>query len=52
MTTQAAQDLAFGLTRVVDLPALCTEAGLHLSAEDIAQIIEEADRFTREAVRP
>ena len=52
MTTQAASDLAFGLTRVVDLPALCTEAGLQLSADDIAQIVEEADRFTREAVRP
>ncbi len=52
MTTQAATDLAFGLTRIVDLPALCAEAGLPLSAEDITQIVEEADRFTREAVRP
>ncbi|HYF09006.1 MAG TPA: acyl-CoA dehydrogenase [Acetobacteraceae bacterium] len=52
MTTQAAADIAFGLTRVVDLPGLSAEAGMPLSAEDIAQIVEEADRFTRDAVRP
>ena len=52
MTTAAptaAQDLIFGLTRITDLPSLTDGA---LAPDDIAQIIEEADRFAREAVAP
>ena len=51
-TTTAAEDLAFGLAQVVGLPALTAAAGAPLSAEDIAAIIEEADRFAREKVAP
>jgi alkylation response protein AidB-like acyl-CoA dehydrogenase len=50
--TTAAEDLVFGLTRVVGLPALTEQAGAPLSAEDIAAIVEEADRFAREKVAP
>ena len=52
MTSTAATDLVFGLTRLVGLPALTGQAGAALSPEDIAQIIEEADRFCREVLQP
>jgi hypothetical protein len=52
MTSTAAADLIFGLTRVVGLPALTARAGAPLSAEDIAQIVTEADRFCTEVLRP
>ncbi|MBR0681895.1 acyl-CoA dehydrogenase [Roseomonas eburnea] len=52
MSTTAATDLIFGLTRVVGLPALTERAGAPLAAEDIAQIVEEADRFCREVLQP
>ncbi|RAI58083.1 acyl-CoA dehydrogenase family protein [Roseicella frigidaeris] len=50
-TTQA-EDLVFGLTRVIDLPGLTAAGGASLSAEDIAAIIGEAERFTRELLWP
>lgn len=49
MSSTAATDLIFGLTRVVGLPAL---TGATLSAEDIAQIVTEADRFCAEVLLP
>ncbi len=49
MTSTAATDLIFGLTRVVGLPAL---PGAGVSAEDIAQIVTEADRFCTEVLLP
>ena len=52
MTSTAANDLVFGLTRLVGLPALTEQAGAPLSPEDIAQIVEEADRFCREVLQP
>ena len=52
MTTTAATDLIFGLTRVVGLPAVTEKAGAPLSAEDIAQIVTEADRFCTEVLQP
>jgi alkylation response protein AidB-like acyl-CoA dehydrogenase len=52
MSTTAAADLTFGLTRIVGLPALTGQAGAPLSAEDIAALVEEADRFCREVVAP
>lgn len=52
MTTTAATDLIFGLTRVVGLPAVAEKAGAPLSAEDIAQIVTEADRFCAEVLQP
>ena len=52
MTSTAATDLIFGLTRVVGLPALTEQAGAPLSAEDIAQIVGEADRFCTEVLLP
>jgi len=52
MTSTAAADLIFGLTRVVGLPALTEKAGAPLSAEDIAQILGEADRFCSEVLQP
>jgi alkylation response protein AidB-like acyl-CoA dehydrogenase len=52
MTSTAATDLIFGLTRVVGLPALTEQAGAPLSAEDIAQIVTEADRFCTEVLLP
>ena len=52
MTSTAATDLIFGLTRIVGLPALAERAGAPLSAADIAQIVEEADRFCREVLQP
>ncbi|WP_135469898.1 acyl-CoA dehydrogenase family protein [Crenalkalicoccus roseus] len=47
-----AEDLVFGLTRVLDLPGLTAAAGTPLGAEDIAAIIGEADRFAREVLWP
>lgn len=52
MTTTAATDIAFGLTRLVDLPGITAGGPAPLSAEDIAQIVAEADRFCREAILP
>ena len=52
MTSTAAADLIFGLTRVVGLPALTEAAGAPLPAEDIAQIVTEADRFCTEVLMP
>ncbi len=52
MTSTAATDLIFGLTRVVGLPALTEKAGAPLGADDIAQIITEADRFCTEVLQP
>ena len=52
MTSSAATDLVFGLTRLVGLPALTEQASAPLSPEDIAQIVEEADRFCREVLQP
>ena len=50
--TTAAQDLILGLTRIIDLPGLTAAAGAPLGAEDIAALIEEAARFTREQMAP
>ena len=52
MTSTAAADLIFGLTRVVGLPALTEAAGAPLGAGDIAQIVTEADRFCAEVLLP
>ena len=52
MTSTAATDLIFGLTRVVGLPALTEAAGAPLSPADIAQIVTEADRFCTEVLLP
>jgi alkylation response protein AidB-like acyl-CoA dehydrogenase len=45
-------DLAFAITRVVDLPAITRAAGAELSADDIAAICEEAGRFAAAHVAP
>ena len=50
--TTPAEDLVFGLTRVIDLPGLTAAGGAPLGAEDIAAIIAEADRFAREVLYP
>lgn len=50
--TTAADDLILGLTRIVDLPGLTAAAGAPLSADDIAAVLTEADRFAREAIAP
>ena len=47
-----AEDLIFGLTRVVDLPGLTAATGLAISPDDIAAIITEAERFAREVLWP
>jgi alkylation response protein AidB-like acyl-CoA dehydrogenase len=47
-----AEDLVFGLTRLVDLPGLTAAAGAPLGAEDIEAIIGEAERFARERLLP
>jgi alkylation response protein AidB-like acyl-CoA dehydrogenase len=47
-----AEDLVFGLTRLVDLPGLTAAAGAPLGAEDIEAIINEAERFSREQLWP
>jgi len=47
--TTPAEDLIFGLTRLIDLPAL---TGGSLGADDIAAILTEADRFAREQLWP
>ena len=47
-----AEDLVFGLTRLIDLPGLTTAAGAPLGAEDIEAIINEAERFSREQLWP
>ena len=52
MSSTAATDLIFGLTRVVGLPALTEQAGAPLGAEDIAAIVTEADRFCTEVLLP
>ena len=48
----AADDLILGLTKVVDLPGLCTAAGAPLGADDIAALLREAERFCTEMVAP
>ena len=48
----AADDLIFGLTRVVDLPGLTEAAGAPLAASDIEAVLREADRFAREKLWP
>ena len=50
--TTPAEDLVFGLTRLLDLPGLTAAGGTPLGAEDIAAIIAEADRFAREKLWP
>ncbi len=50
--TTPAEDLIFGLTRLLDLPALTAAAGQPLGADDIAAIVTEADRFSREVLWP
>ncbi len=50
--TTPAEDLIFGLTRLIDLPGLTAAAGSPLGAEDIAAIIGEAERFSREILWP
>lgn len=50
--TTPAEDLVFGLTRLIDLPGLTAAAGTPLGAEDIAAIIGEAERFSREVLWP
>ncbi|MFC7473503.1 acyl-CoA dehydrogenase family protein [Dankookia sp. GCM10030260] len=50
--TTAAEDLIFGLTRVIDLPGLTAAGSAPLGAEDIAAIIGEADRFARDLLWP
>ena len=45
MRTTAAEDIIFGLTRMAPLPD-------RLAADDIAQIVQEAARFCREAILP
>jgi len=52
LSTTAAEDIVFGLTRVIDLPGLTAAAGAPLGPEDIAAIIGEADRFAREVLAP
>src|SRR3712207_2188056 len=47
-----AEDLVFGLTRLIDLPGLTAAAGAPLGAEDIEAIISEAERFSRERLWP
>ena len=47
-----AEDLVFGLTRLVDLPGLTAAAGAPLGAEDIEAIVKEAERFARERLWP
>jgi alkylation response protein AidB-like acyl-CoA dehydrogenase len=48
----AADDLAFALTRVFDLPALTAEAGQPLAADDIAAILTEAGRYADAELAP
>jgi alkylation response protein AidB-like acyl-CoA dehydrogenase len=48
----AAEDLTLGLTQVIDLPGLTEAAGARLAADDIAAIVAEAARFTREQIAP
>jgi len=50
--TTPAEDLVFGLTRLIDLPGLTAAAGSPLGAEDIAAIVGEAERFSREVLWP
>src|SRR5829696_8056393 len=47
-----AEDLLFGLTRLIDLPGLTAAAGAPLGAEDIEAIVNEAERFSRERLLP
>jgi alkylation response protein AidB-like acyl-CoA dehydrogenase len=48
-STTPAEDLVFGLTRIIDLPGL---TGGALGPEDIAAIIGEAERYSREVLWP
>ena len=50
--TTPAEDLLFGLTRLIDLPGLTAAAGAPLGQEDIAAVLAEAERFSREVLWP
>ena len=50
--TTPAEDLVFGLTRLLDLPGLTAAAGAPLGAEDIVAILGEAERFARDKLWP
>jgi hypothetical protein len=50
--TTPAEDLLFGLTRLVDLPALTAAAGAPVGEADIQAILSAADRFARELLSP
>ncbi|TDH58664.1 acyl-CoA dehydrogenase [Dankookia rubra] len=52
IATTPAEDLIFGLTRVIDLPGLTAAGGVPLGAEDIAAVVGEADRFARDLLWP
>lgn len=48
----AADDLAFALSRVFDLPGLTAAAGQPLAAEDIAAVLSEAGRYAEAELAP
>ena len=50
--TTAADDLIFGLTRVVDLPGLTAATAAPLGAGDIEALLREAERFCTEVMAP
>ncbi len=50
--TTPTEDLVFGLTRLFDLPGLSAAAGAPLGTEDIAAILGEAEKFSREVLFP
>ncbi|MCK8785872.1 acyl-CoA dehydrogenase [Roseomonas sp. NAR14] len=50
--TTPAEDLGFALARVVDLPGLAATAGAPLGPDEIAAVLEEADRLARERIAP
>ena len=50
--TTPLEDLIFGLTRMFDLPGLAAAAGKPLSADDIAAILGEAEKFSHEVLFP
>ena len=48
--TTPTEDLVFGLTRLFNLPALAEKAGAPLGDDDIAAILGEAEKFSREVL--
>jgi alkylation response protein AidB-like acyl-CoA dehydrogenase len=50
--TTPTEDLVFGLTRLFDLPGLSAAAGAPLGTQDIAAILGEAEKFSREVLFP